>query len=558
MRAGAFTLITGAVLAAPVLAGLLGTLLPAFGIMPNSGLSRPGLWPFAELAAWPGLPRSMAVSLFVGLGSTVLALMCAMALLARFAGTGVARAFKRGLAPVLALPHAAAALGLAMLVAPSGLLVRAVSPWATGWDRPPDVLIPGDPWGLALIAGLVIKEVPFLLLMSFAALSQLPERQLRAVSAGLGYGRTGAWALVVLPQLYPLIRLPVFAVLAYSLSVVDMAIILGPSTPPLLSVQILRWMSDPDLSRRALAAAGALLQLGLTGLAVLLWWGLERGAKAMLMRWVAAGRRPRSDRMLGLLAASSGAAVLGGALLAVLALALWSVAGPWPFPDLLPSSWRGDRWLRVVSSVGGSLLTTVWIAGLAAVIALALVLCVLEERRKARASLPPWLVYLPLVMPQVAFLPGLQVLFLMLGIDGGWPSVLAVHLVFVLPYVILSMQGPHGQWDPRLEAQARALGASRARVLWRLRLPMLLPAILTALAIGFAVSVGQYLPTLLIGGGRVSSLTTEAVALSAGGDRRAIGVHALLLMAVSTVPFAIAVSLPRLFFRNRRGMHDVE
>jgi ABC-type uncharacterized transport system YnjBCD permease subunit len=52
-----------------------------------------------------------------------------------------------------------------------------VSPALTGWERPPDALIVQDPWGLSLMAGLVIKEIPFLLLMSLAALPQLdPQR----------------------------------------------------------------------------------------------------------------------------------------------------------------------------------------------------------------------------------------------------------------------------------------------------------------------------------------------------------------------------------------------
>ena len=54
---------------------------------------------------------------------------------------------RRALSPILALPHAAFALGFAFLLAPSGLIARALSPWATGWDRPPDLLIVNDPGG---------------------------------------------------------------------------------------------------------------------------------------------------------------------------------------------------------------------------------------------------------------------------------------------------------------------------------------------------------------------------------------------------------------------------
>jgi putative thiamine transport system permease protein len=83
---------------------------------------------------------------------------------------------------------------------------------------------------------------------------------------------------------------------------------------------------------------------------------------------------------------------------------------------------------------------------------------------------------------------------------------------------------------------------------------MLLAPLLTALAVGVAVSVGQYLPTLMLGGGRVETLTTEAVALSSGGDRRLIGATALLQMALPAMGFALALALPRLIFRNRRAM----
>ena len=67
-----------------------------------------------------------------------------------------------------------------------------------------------------------------------------------------------------------------FAVLAFSTSVVDVAAILGPTTPAPLAVRLTGWMNDPELSTRFLASAGALLQLGVTGAALLIWIGLER------------------------------------------------------------------------------------------------------------------------------------------------------------------------------------------------------------------------------------------------------------------------------------------
>jgi putative thiamine transport system permease protein len=83
---------------------------------------------------------------------------------------------------------------------------------------------------------------------------------------------------------------------------------------------------------------------------------------------------------------------------------------------------------------------------------------------------------------------------------------------------------------------------------------MLLGAILTAAAVGFAVSVGQYLATVLIGGGRLGTITTEAVALASGGNRRIIGVYAFLQMLLPAAGFAVATFAPALIFRRRRAM----
>jgi len=81
-----------------------------------------------------------------------------------------ARASGRLLTPFLAAPHAAMAIGLAFLLSPSGWIARALAPFL-GWDRPPMWATVNDPGGVALILGLMVKEVPFLLLVILSALS---------------------------------------------------------------------------------------------------------------------------------------------------------------------------------------------------------------------------------------------------------------------------------------------------------------------------------------------------------------------------------------------------
>ncbi|MGF1554180.1 MAG: ABC transporter permease [Paracoccaceae bacterium] len=548
----------------PVAAGLAGTVAPAFGLLPALDGTALSLDPWRDLLATPGIGASIRLSLGVGLVSTALSLALTLGLVAAFQGTRAFRWIERALSPLLSVPHAAAAFGLAFLIAPSGWVARALSPWASGWERPPDVLIVGDPAGLSLVAGLVAKEVPFLLLMTLAALAQADARRARLVGLALGYGPLTAWAKGVLPAIYPQIRLPVFAVLAFSMSVVDVAQILGPSTPPPLSVRLVEWMRDPDLDLRFRAAAGALLQVGLVALALGLWRLGEVALACAGRAWTEAGWRHGADRAVGLALGGLGLGAALSTALGLAGLALWSVAGFWRFPDALPDGLTTRIWTRAAPGLAEATATTALIGAAAALIALVLAaLCLETEFRRAAPEAAGrrvaetralWLLYLPLLVPQTGFLFGLQIAAGTLGVPPGLGAVIAAHLVFVLPYVFLSLSGPWRAWDARQALAARCLGASPARVLQAVRLPMLLAPLLTAFAVGFAVSVGQYLPTLLIGAGRVATLTTEAVALAAGGDRRLIGAWALVQAAAPLPVFLAALGLPALVWRRRRGM----
>jgi putative thiamine transport system permease protein len=544
--------LTLALMALPVAAGLAGTALPAF---------RDGAAAFTALAAWPGLPRAVLLSLGTGIAATLLSLTVTLLILAAFAGTPTFARIRRLIAPLLSVPHAAAALGLAFLIAPSGWIARALSPWATGWQVPPDLLILNDPWGVSLTLGLVAKELPFLLLMALAALPQIDADRRLATAATLGYGRIAGFAFTTLPALYAQLRLPIYAVLAYGMTVVDMAMILGPSLPPTLSTQIVLWMGEASLNQRDTAAAAAIQQFALVLAAIGLWRLAEVAGRRALISLAVRGHRSAGLDRPAAFAARLATAMTGGSLILGLAgLALWSVAGLWQFPDALPESLSLRTWMGAAPALRETLAVTFAIAAAATLAALALTLGCLEA--EARFRLTPThraltLLYLPLLIPQVAFLPGLQVLALATGLDGHAAAVAAAHLIFVLPYVFLSLAGPFRAWDSRIAISAATLGASPAAIFWRLRLPMLLSPLLTASAVGIAVSVGQYLPTLLIGGGRVETLTTEAVALSSGGNRRLIGAYAVLQLLLPALAFGLALVLPAQIWRNRRAMRGL-
>jgi putative thiamine transport system permease protein len=528
----------------PLAAGLGITLAAASGLLPLPGGAAPALAPARALLAMPGLAHAVALTLWTGGAATLLALAVSLGIAVLARHPKVARAAGGLLPPLLATPPLALAAGFAFLIAPSGWIARLISPWLTGWHVPPDVATVQDPLGIALILGLALKEAPYLLLMCLAGLAQIAPGAALAQAASLGYGPWRGFAFAVLPRLWPLLRLPVLAVLAYAFSVVDVALLLGPSDPPTLAVLVFRAATAPDLAQWYPAAAGAAL-LGCVMLAAMALLRAAERLAAGAGRWLLwRGFRGGDGRLADAAALAGGGAAAGAGGAALLALLLWSFAVVWHFPAALPGSWGLAAWR--MADLARPALTTLWLGLAATALALALSAACLENERRRGA--PPAramaLLYLPLLLPQLAVMFGVQLLLVALRMDGTAAALVWAHLVFVLPYVFLALAEPWRALDPRYARAAACLGAPPWRVFLRVTLPLLARPLAAAAAVGFAVSAGLYLPSLFAGGGRVDTLATVTVALAGGGDRRALAAAALAQAALPLAAYALALLAP--------------
>ncbi|WP_299185014.1 ABC transporter permease subunit [uncultured Psychrobacter sp.] len=541
----------------PVLGGLLSVLLPAFSWLPALEQTTISLQGFHELWQTPGLSQMVALSIATGLISTLLAFVMALMILAAFFNSIWLTRIERLLSPILVIPHAAAAIAVGFLIAPSGMFSRLISPWLSGWELAPGGMLPHDPYGISIILGLTLKELPFLLLMALGALAQ-PElgkklRQQYKVALNLGYYPITAFFKAVLPVLYPLLRLPILAVLAYASASVEMPLILGPNTPPTLAVTIMQWFNDVDLNLRIKASAGALLQLALTGGLIALWLGSEKAIKACFNGILINGKRHYADVLWQKITATLTTVVVGFILLALIGLVMWSVAGFWRFPAALPEQLVLLHFQSAFTQMGTPLFNTIAIGIVSTVFAIVLTLLCLEAEqlsKKPLSTLTSFIIYLPLLVPSIAFLFGLVWLQQLVNNQTAFFNVAFTHLLFVLPYVFLSLASSYRRLDPRFSHVAASLGATPAKVFLQVKLPQLFAPILIAIALGLAISFGQYLPTLLAGGGRIATITTEAVTLANGASRRTSAVYAIIQMALPLIGFILAWVLPKYFFKS--------
>ncbi len=98
----------------------------------------------------------------------------------------------------------------------------------------------------------------------------------------------------------------------------------------------------------------------------------------------------------------------------------------------------------------------------------------------------------PLVIPYLVFGIALLLLFHTLGVPNGAPAVVVGHIVITLPYTILVLVPRLEQIDASLAEAAYDLGASRLRTFRSITLPLIWPAVISALLIAFTTSFDEY------------------------------------------------------------------
>ena len=544
----------------PVLAGLVGVIFPALGYFPAIGANSFSLDVFRTLFALDDIWHMVWLSLFTGVGSTLLAMAGAFLLLATFYQSSWLEKVQGLLSPFLVFPHAAAAIALLFVLSPSGIFARFM---VLGGSDGPHIagssFFPYDEFGFSVLLALSLKELPFIILMALSVMSQplIKKKLLCYVNVGssLGYSPTASFFKLVAPSIFTQIKLPILAVLVFATSNVEIPLILGSNNPSTLAVAIMHWFNHIDLSMRLLASGAAVLQVAVSGVALLLFFAVEHFLMYLGKQSLIKGRRHGADalvRGIGYGIVSLYVILISTVIYAVV---MYSIAKHWSFPALLPEGVTFLHWGTALEALATPLVNSLLLGMLVSTSAMLLVLFTLESEqlkpaaRHANSAFSISL-FLPLLVPGVAFLYGL-VWFQQLVLQNAvWFHTYIAHMVYVVPYVFLSMALAYRKFDNRYAMVAQSLGKTPWQVFYRIKLPLMLNAILVAWALGLAISFSQYLPTLLASGGTIATITTEAVASVSGSSTRLTAVYVIIQGAMPLIGFVIAWYLPGVLMKN--------
>jgi spermidine/putrescine transport system permease protein len=105
------------------------------------------------------------------------------------------------------------------------------------------------------------------------------------------------------------------------------------------------------------------------------------------------------------------------------------------------------------------------------------------------------LLFLPMATPEVVMGAGLAAQFLNVGIGKGFWTIVIGHIMFTLSFVVVTVKARVATLDPRLEEAGKDLYGSPSSVFWKITFPLLLPGIMAASMLAFALSFDDFIIT---------------------------------------------------------------
>ena len=125
--------------------------------------------------------------------------------------------------------------------------------------------------------------------------------------------------------------------------------------------------------------------------------------------------------------------------------------------------------------------------------------------------------YLPVLNPDIVTGVALMSLFVFIRLEFGFTTMLLSHIVFDIPYVILSVLPKLKQLPANIEDAAMDLGATPWYALRKVVLPQIKPGIVSGMIMAFTMSIDDFVISFFTTGNGVSNLAIEVYSMTRRG-----------------------------------------
>jgi len=209
-------------------------------------------------------------------------------------------------------------------------------------------------------------------------------------------------------------------------------------------------------------------------------------------------------------------------------------------------TWQGftlDNWANPFKypALAQALKMSIEVAALSTVIAVVLgtllAIALVRQRFRGNKAVDTFLV-LPLTAPEVVMGASLLTLFLDLGWATGFATILIAHVAFEISFVAMTVRARVRGFDWTLEDASMDLGASPARTFFKVTLPLIVPGIVAAAMLSFALSLDDFIITYFVSGSTVTYPLYVNAAVKAAVPPQ-INVLATAILAISLLLLAV-------------------
>jgi spermidine/putrescine transport system permease protein len=176
--------------------------------------------------------------------------------------------------------------------------------------------------------------------------------------------------------------------------------------------------------------------------------------------------------------------------------------------ERLSFTWQGftTEWYRrlfEIPDLTSALVTSLEVAALSTVISVAIgtpaALALARYRFRGR-GMGDLVILADIAAPSVVVGASLLGLFVYLGVNRGFGTILIAHVAFNVAFVVVVLQSRLRDLDPALSEAARDLGSSPLQAFWLVTVPLIFPAILSASLLAAALSIDDFIITSFVAG----------------------------------------------------------
>lgn len=150
------------------------------------------------------------------------------------------------------------------------------------------------------------------------------------------------------------------------------------------------------------------------------------------------------------------------------------------------------------------------------------------------------LLFVLMMSPEIVLAISLLALFLMIGIELGFVTLLLAHITFCLPFVVITVSARLASLDNSLLEAARDLGASEFTMIRTVLLPIVLPAVLAGWVLAFTLSLDDVVVSTFNTGANFEILPLQIYSMVRVGVKPEVNAVGTILLAISLLGLLIS------------------